>query len=151
MNLATKEKLMCTAIQEAQNAIAMGNSPFGAVLCNKEGEVIERAHNTTNTDTNPTAHAEINLIRKATKKLQSKDLSEYILISNVQSCPMCVCAAVKSKITHFIFGCAEDATLLPPITVFEINKYCKNTLTIETGILQQECEEQLNKARNAKR
>lgn len=74
--------LMREVMNEVDIAIKEGNSPFASFLLDKEGNIKYRAHNTTNIDTDPTAHAEINLIRKACKDLNTKDLSNYILISN---------------------------------------------------------------------
>jgi len=147
MDISTKEKLVKITMDEAQKAIQEGNSPFGAVLSDSNGNVIDVAHNTTNTDTDPTAHAEINLIRKVSKKLNTKDLSDYYLISNVQSCPMCFSAAIRSKISNFIYGYAEDETLVPKADVFEMSKHCNHKVNIETGILREECKHQLEQAR----
>jgi len=147
MNQETKEKLIRIAIAEADKAVREGNSPFGAVLADLEGNVIASAHNTTNTDIDPTAHAEINLIRKITKKLKTKNLSEYCLISNAQSCPMCFVAAIKAKISNFIYGYAEDETLTPKITVFEMNERCEQKANIESKILKDECKKQIEEAR----
>jgi len=131
------------AITEAQKAIETGNSPFGAVLCDKNGNIISVSHNTTNTDIDPTAHAEINVIKKACSKLNTKDLSDYYLISNAQSCSMCFSAAIKSKISNFIYGYAEDETLKPSITVFEMSEFCDQKINIESGILNEECKRQI--------
>ncbi|MFA7314540.1 MAG: nucleoside deaminase [Candidatus Magasanikbacteria bacterium] len=147
MNLETKEKLMRIAMEEATKAFEEGNSPFGAVLTDVDGNIIAISHNTTNTSIDPTAHAEINLIRQITKQLTSKDLSAYYLISNAQSCAMCFAAAIKAKISHFIYGYGEDETLTPQINVFEMNKYCKQKANIETGILKEECKTQLEEIR----
>lgn len=147
MNLAIKEKLIRLAMDEASLASTQGNSPFGAVLADLEGNIITSAHNTTKTDIDPTAHAEINLIRQTTKNIGKNDLSNYYLISNAQSCAMCFAAAVKAKISNFIYGYAEDDTLTPKITVFEMSKYCTQKINIETGILSDECKKQINEAR----
>jgi len=147
MNQETKEKLIRLAMSEADKAVREGNSPFGAVLSDMEGNVIATAYNTTNNDIDPTAHAEINLIRKITKKLKAKDLSKYFLVSNAQSYPMCFAAAIKAKISNFIYGYAEDHTLTPKITVFEMNERCEQKANIETGILKEECQKQIEEAR----
>ncbi|MFA6548281.1 MAG: nucleoside deaminase [Candidatus Magasanikbacteria bacterium] len=147
MDTQTKERLIRAAMNEAEIAIQEGNSPFGAVISDSEGNIVEVAHSTTNTDVNPIAHAEIHLIRKAAKKLNTKDLSNYYLISNAQSCPMCFSAAIKSKISHFIYGYAENETLNPKIDVFQISKYCKQEVHIETGILKDECSAQIEQVR----
>ena len=94
------EEIMSLVIEEANIAIKEGNSPFAAFLLDKEGNILYRAHNTSNTNTDPTAHAEINLIRMACKELKTKDLSNYILISNAWSCSMCFSAAIKAKISR---------------------------------------------------
>ena len=96
--------LMREIMGEVDIAIKQGNSPFAAFLLDKDGNIKYRAHNTSNTEIDPTAHAEINLIREACKELKIKNLSEYILISNAWSCSMCFSAAIKAKISNFIFG-----------------------------------------------
>ena len=63
-----------------------------------KGNIIYKAHNTSNSDIDPTAHAEINLIRTACKELNTKNLSNYILISNAWSCSMCMSASIKGKL-----------------------------------------------------
>ena len=147
MDVLTKERLIRVAMDEAEKATREGNSPFGAVLSDLEGNVVEVARNTTNTDVDPTAHAEVNLIRKVSKKLSTRDLSGYYLICNVQSCAMCFSAAIKAKISNFIFGYGEDETLTPRIDVFEMSKHCEHEVNIETGVLKEECKHQLEQAR----
>lgn len=139
--------LMRMAMAEAERAAREGNSPFGAVLCDGEGNVLVTARNTTVTDTDPTAHAEINALRLAGKKLGKKDLSGLVLVSNAQSCPMCFCAAIRSGIVDFVYGYAEDETLVPKIDVFSLAKYCAISPNIETGVLGEGCEGQLKMAR----
>ena len=75
MDTSTKEKLVRIAMNEAEKAIQEGNSPFGAVISDLNGNVITIAHNTVNTETDPTAHAEMNVIRGVSKKIKIKDLS----------------------------------------------------------------------------
>lgn len=150
MDISVKEKLMRMAMDEASIAIKEGNSPFGAILTDLEGNVIEMAHNTQKTDSDPTAHAEINLIRKVTKKHRSTDLSTNILISNAQSCSMCFSAAIKAKIENFIFGAESESHMNPNLNVFEIAKFTHNELIIDSGILQLECKNQIANARHYK-
>jgi len=68
MDLKTKYTLVALAMEEAQRAANDGNYPFGAVVSDAQGKVIASAHNTQNSDKDPTAHAEINLIRQLTKQ-----------------------------------------------------------------------------------
>lgn len=142
------ESIMKLVMKEVDIAIREGNSPFAAFLLDKNGNVIYKAHNTSNSDTDPTAHAEINLIRMACKELNTKDLSNYILISNAWSCSMCMSAAVKAKITNYIFGTRSESNMNPNITIYDIKDKTKNSLNIMTGVLENDCKKQIENARN---
>ena len=130
-------------MKEADKAVNKWNAPFGAIITDIQGNILVKAYNTTTSDINPTAHAEINVIKKACKKLNTKNLSNYYLISNAESCPMCMTAAIKAKITHFIFWAPTEIDSDPYITVHDIAKYSKQKLNILTGILEKECNEQI--------
>jgi len=103
MNNKKDENFVRIAIEEAENALNEGNSPYGAILV-KDDKIIARAHNTTTTDNNPTAHAEINVIRKLSKELDAKNLEGYTLYSNVEPCPMCAAACIWAGISRIVFG-----------------------------------------------
>ena len=150
MNISNDKmnNIMKLVMQEVDVAIKEGNSPFAAFLLDKDGNTLYKAHNTTNTDIDPTAHAEINLIKKACHDLKTKDLSKYILISNANSCSMCLSAAIKAKITNFIYGAESELTMNPNITIYDIKNKCKNEINIITGILKDECQKQIDTARN---
>lgn len=140
MRREIKENLMRLCIKEADKSVAMGNSPFGAILSDSNGKIIARSYNTSRSDNDPTAHAEIKLIRQVSKKLKTKDLNKYVLISNAQSCPMCFSAAIQANIKHFIFGADSEGHTNPNLSVFELVKKCKQKINIETGILKDICE-----------
>ena len=149
MNLSKEkmEYIMKSVIEEVDIAIKDGNSPFAAFLLDKEGNILYKAHNTSNTDIDPTAHAEINLIRMACKDLKTKDLSSYILISNAWSCSMCFSAAIKAKISSFIFGTKSESNMNPNVTIYDIKEKCNNDINIISGILEDECKKQIEEAR----
>ncbi len=145
-----EEKMNCLmklVMNEVDCAIGEGNSPFAAFLLDKDGNIKYKAHNTSNTALDPTAHAEINLIKAACRDLKTKNLSDYILISNAWSCSMCFSAAIKAKITNFIFGAKSENDMNPYITVFDIKEKCKNDINIITGVLEDECKKQIEAAR----
>ena len=147
----TKEKmeeLMRLVISEVDIAVSEGNSPFAAFLLDSNGNILYKAHNTCNSECDPTAHAEINLIRKACKDLNTKDLSKYTLISNAESCSMCFSAAIKAKINNYIYGAKPESNMNPYITIFDIKDRSSNNLNITTGILEDECKMQIEEARN---
>ncbi len=149
MNISEEKMndLMRLVMSEVDIAINEGNSPFAAFLLDKEGNIKYKAHNTTNTDCDPTAHAEINLIRKACKDLNTRDLSNYILISNAWSCSMCFSAALKAKISNFIFGTESASNMNPNVTIYDIKEKCSNEINIVTGILKDTCKKQIDDLR----
>ena len=149
MNISEEKMndLMRLVMSEVDIAIKEGNSPFAAFLLDKEGNIKYKAHNTVNTDMDPTAHAEINLIRKACKDLNTKDLSEYTLISNAWSCSMCFSAAIKAKISNFIFGTESESNMNPNVTIYDIKEKCSNEINIVTGILKDTCKKQIDELR----
>lgn len=85
-----KEELMRRAIAVSENSVRNGGGPFGAVIASKDGEIIAEASNSVTIDHDPTAHAEVNCIRKATAKLGTFDLAEYDIYTSCEPCPMCL-------------------------------------------------------------
>lgn len=142
-----KENLMRIVIAEVNEAIKEGNSPFAAILVDEKGNIIEKAHNTAKSMCNPVLHAEINLITNACKKLNTRDLSNYCIISNAWSCSMCMSACIKAKIQNFIFGAPSEGDMNPNITIFDIREKTTTDLNIQTGILEDECKFQIDNAR----
>ena len=82
--------------------------PFGAVIVDKEGNVIAEGNNRVLCDLDPTAHAEVTTIREACKKLRTYDLSNYILYTSCEPCPMCLSAIIWSNIKNVYFGCTKN-------------------------------------------
>lgn len=149
INKVLQEKIMRVVIEEVEIAIKEGNSPFAAILINKNGEIIGKAHNTAKTENNPILHAEINLITNVCKKLNTRDLSEYCLISNAWSCSMCMSASIKAKISNFIFGAPSENDMNPNITIFDIKEKTNGDINIVTGVLEEECRKQIERARKS--
>lgn len=96
---------MRLAIEEAKKTMRENiGGPFGAVIV-KNGEVIAVSSNTVLGDYDPTAHAEVNAIRKAGKVLGTHDLSDCILYATGHPCPMCLGAIIWANIKTCYFGC----------------------------------------------
>ena len=84
--------------------------PFGAVIVDKEGNIIAEGNNRVLCDLDPTAHAEVTTIREACKKLKTYDLSNYILYTSCEPCPMCLSAIIWANIKKVYVSCSpEDA------------------------------------------
>ena len=151
MENKVKETLIRLAMQEAQRAAVEGNYPFGAVMADAEGNIIASAHNTQETDSDPTAHAEINLIRRLAKVFKLKEFDQFYLTCNAESCSMCFSAAIKAGIVHFIFGAPSEAHMEPFLTVTEVAKFCRVSLDISLGVLEQDCVRQIIEIRSNQR
>ena len=99
---------MKIAYSEAKSGmLANEGGPFGAVIIHK-GEMIAAAHNEVLKSNDPTAHAEINAIREASKKLGRFDLADCILYTTCMPCPMCLGAIFWARIPVVYYGATED-------------------------------------------
>lgn len=100
------------AKQEALKGITNNEGgPFGAIITNKSGEIISTGHNQVLSIHDPTAHAEIMAIRNACKKQKTHDLSNCILYTSCEPCPMCLSAIIWSNIKEIYYACTrEDAS-----------------------------------------
>ncbi len=97
------EKMMRKAIQLSVDNIDNGGGPFGAVIV-KDGKIIAEAANSVTNDNDPTAHAEVNVIRKASKLLNTFDLSDCEIYTSCEPCPMCLGAIYWSGIKTVFYG-----------------------------------------------
>ena len=84
-----KKELMRRAIVLSEESVKHGGGPFGAVIA-RNGEIVAEASNSVTIDHDPTAHAEVNAIRKATSKLQNFDLEGCEIYTSCEPCPMCL-------------------------------------------------------------
>lgn len=103
-------RFMKLAIEEAIKGVkADHGGPFGAVIVRDE-DAVGIGHNTVVETNDPTAHAEINAIRMATKRLGRFDLSDCVIYSSCEPCPMCLGAIHWARMKRLYYGCTrEDA------------------------------------------
>lgn len=102
----TNTEAMKIAIEESKfnyNNNYEKGGPFGAAIV-KNGAIIARAHNSVVESKDPTAHAEINAIRKASKELNTHDLTGCILYTSTEPCPMCLSAIIWSNIKEVYYA-----------------------------------------------
>lgn len=97
------KEFMERAIQLSLENIEKGGGPFGAVIV-KDGEIIAESGNSVTNDNDPTAHAEVNTIRKACKKLETFDLEGCIIYSSCEPCPMCLGAIYWAHLDELYFA-----------------------------------------------
>ena len=92
------------AIKLSKQSIDNGSSPFGCIIVNKTGEMVGYGYNRVALDKDPTAHGEIVAIRNACKNLQTFDLSECILYTSCEPCPMCLNACKWANIAEVYYA-----------------------------------------------
>ncbi len=104
------KSIMEKAIEQADKTMSQGiGGPFGAAIVDKDNNIYV-ASNSVLDSHDATAHAEVNAIRKASKALNTHDLSGCVLYTTCYPCPMCMSAAIWANIDKIIYGCsAKDA------------------------------------------
>ncbi len=101
-------KFMELALKEAKRGVSSGDGgPFGAVVV-RNGEVIASAHNMVLKNDDPTAHAEVQAIRKACKVIGSPLIPDCEIYSTCEPCPMCLSAIMWARIPTIYYGCTKD-------------------------------------------
>lgn len=133
---------MRLAIKAARRGIQRGQTPFGACIV-KGGQVLSATHNTVWKTTNITAHAEINAIRSACRKLGSIDLSGAVIYSTCEPCPMCFSACHWARLSLIVCGAGiKDAQLagFNELTIpnEKMKSLGKSRINIIRGILPEE-------------
>ena len=104
MNITDKDKeFMRKAIRLADDSVKNGGGPFGAVIV-KDGEIVAGSSNSVTTDNDPTAHTEVNTIREACRRLHTFDLSDCVIYSSSEPCPMCLGAIYWARIGRIYYG-----------------------------------------------
>lgn len=133
------EYYMRMAMEEAEQALKEGEIPIGAVLV-FEGEVLARAHNMPISLNDPTAHAEILVLREAALKRKNYRLPHTSLYVTVEPCVMCVGALIQARVEELIFG-AFDTKAGACGSVFDIpsSPEVLHKVTVVSGILEEEC------------
>ncbi len=99
-----KDQTMELAIQQAKSAAARDEVPVGAVIQDASGKIIAKESNKTIELCDPTAHAEINAIRKACKERKDLYLNACTMYVTLEPCPMCLAAIVNSRLKKLIYG-----------------------------------------------
>ena len=97
------------AIEEAIIAESKGEVPVGAVLV-KDNSIIARGRNESIANNDATAHAELNLLKSAGKKLQNYRLNQTTIYSTLEPCAMCYGAMVHARVERLVFGAYDKKT-----------------------------------------
>lgn len=136
------DKFMKEALKCAQAALKDGEVPIGAVVvC--DGKIISRGHNRRTKKQIATAHAEIEAIEKACRKLKSWRIPECEIYVTLEPCPMCMGAMLNARIKKCYFGAPEGKgrTLTEQIANANL---VNHVIEVEGGIMENECAEILS-------
>jgi tRNA(adenine34) deaminase len=127
------------ALEEARQALAHDDVPVGAVVV-REGELLARAHNRREADTDPTAHAEVLAVRAAARALGSWRLDGCTLYVTLEPCTMCAGALVLARLPELVFG-APDPKAGAVGSLFDLARDPRLNHRIEAigGVLAEDC------------
>ena len=141
--MSNDEKWMRIAIEEANLAMDKNEVPVGAVLV-KNDTLIAQAHNKPITKNDPTAHAEIQLLRKAGEQQKNYRLPESTLYVTLEPCTMCFGAMVHARIDRIVYGASDPKTGVcgSRMNLNEEN-FFNHKISITSGILEKESSELL--------
>ena len=133
------EKFMSAALEEAEKARMLGEIPIGAVIV-RDGEIIGRGHNLTESTCDPTAHAEMIAIRQASAKLGGWRLIGCEMYVTVEPCSMCAGAIVWSRIEKLYIGTMDPkggacGSIFNIVQEERLNHFVE----IETGLMEEQC------------
>ena len=128
---------MKSALKCAKKAFDEGEVPIGAVIV-LDGKVIARGHNRRTKRQMATAHAEIEAIEKACRKLKSWRIPECELYVTLEPCPMCMGAALNARIKKIYFGAPEDKGRSLTREIAEAN-LLNHRVEVEGGVMEEEC------------
>jgi tRNA(adenine34) deaminase len=137
------QHFMQLALQQAALAPAIGEIPIAAVLVHNS-EVLATAHNYREVSQDPTAHAEMIVIRKAAELLGTWRLTDTTLYVTLEPCPMCAGAVVQSRIARLVFG-AWDPKAGACGSIFDIpaERRLNHRVEVMGGLLAQESQQLL--------
>jgi len=104
INITEQDKaFMREAIRLADESVERGGGPFGAVIV-KDGKIVAGSANSVTIDLDPTAHAEVNTIRKACRQLGTFDLSGCVIYTSCEPCPMCLGAIYWARLDRIYYA-----------------------------------------------
>ena len=141
--LLQDEKWMALAIEQALLAQAIDEVPVGAVLV-QDDQLIASAHNQPIKNHDPTAHAEIQLLRKAGKVLDNYRFPNTTLYVTLEPCTMCLGAMIHARISRIVFGAYDQKTgVCGSCMDLSMSECFNHSIEISGGILTTQCKDLL--------
>ena len=135
----TDEQWMKIAIDEAHLAMDENEIPVGAVLV-KDNKLIAQAHNRPIINSDPTAHAEIEVLRTAGKKLRDYRIPKSTLYVTLEPCAMCFGAMIHARIERLVFGASDPKSGVCGSTIeLSSESFFNHQISVSGGVLEHEC------------
>lgn len=133
---------MKRALKEAKKAYKKGEVPIGAVVV-KDNKIISKAYNQRETKQDPTGHAEIIALKKASKKIKSWRLEDCDIYVTLEPCPMCAGAIIQARIKNLYFGAYDFKSGAASSAINLFNYPWNHQVKVKGGILESESKELL--------
>ncbi|MGA3083285.1 MAG: tRNA adenosine(34) deaminase TadA [Thermodesulfobacteriota bacterium] len=140
------EEFMTLALKEAEKALQEDEVPIGAVLVSSGGKVIAADHNRTRQNNDPTAHAEILVLRKAARVLNNFRLPGTMLYVTIEPCLMCAGAVIQARVDQVVFGTADPKGGALG-SIYDVSKdgRLNHRFEVISGVLETDCRELIQK------
>jgi tRNA(adenine34) deaminase len=131
---------MQIALAEARAGALAGEVPVGAVLVRDDGEIVARGANRTIRDCDPTAHAEVVVLREAARAIGNYRLSATTLYVTIEPCSMCAGAIIQARVPRVVYGC-DDLKGGAVRSCFEVLSHPRlnHQVEVTAGVLAEEC------------
>jgi tRNA(adenine34) deaminase len=135
---------MGEALALAREAGESGEIPVGAIVTDRDGEILARAANRKERDTDPTAHAEILALRAAARTLGNWHLNDCTLYVTLEPCPLCAGAILQARLGLLIYGADDPKTgAIRTVANFPDSVFSHHRLPTIAGVRETECRELL--------
>jgi tRNA(adenine34) deaminase len=138
-----REALVRECMALAAVAGQRGDPPFGAVLVDERGEIVARAANAQVSSADPTAHAEIGLLRTAAAAGRLPPLLGCLIVVNAEPCSMCASAIVKAEVDEIVYGAPHEPHMDPDLSLADVLARTRRPPRVTPGILASECAAQI--------
>jgi tRNA(adenine34) deaminase len=146
--LSKHEFFMQKAYEQALLAYENGEVPIGAVLVKTDDadkKVIAESFNKTLILTDPTAHAEMLVIKKAAQQVNNHRLVDTTLYVTMEPCMMCLGAILQARVSEIVYACDDSRVGVFSKENYHLNKNINHNLQVTNGIMATQCSELLRK------
>lgn len=138
MSIEQDKQFLQQCIEQAISSVAYGGGPFAAMIVH-DGQILAQSGNCVTRDNDPTAHAEVEVIRQAAALLENPHLEDCVLYASCEPCPMCMATAMWAHIPRIVYAATHDEAIRAGFddTVIAMNLYGQTMpRSLPAGLLQ---------------